>query len=196
MNIGIIILAAGNSNRLGSAKQLLPYQGSSLLQRAITAAEATGYAPIVLVLGAYAPEILAHHPDLNINLIINDSWEQGISSSISAGISKMIALEPDTKNIIISVADQPFIQPAVFTALVEESQQSGKRIVASKYAETIGTPALFNELYFDELLALAGNTGAKPILQRYAKDVATIPFELGHIDIDTQTDYINLNQAQ
>ncbi|TCD00492.1 nucleotidyltransferase family protein [Pedobacter psychroterrae] len=196
MNTGIIILAAGNSSRLGSPKQLLYYQGSSLLQRTVAAAETTAYVPIVLVLGAYADQILEQHPDFNINIIINDSWEKGISSSIAAGLSKMLELEADTKNVVIAVADQPFIRPEIFTELVEESQRSRKNIVASKYAETIGTPALFNEIYFDELIALNGNTGAKPLLQKYAADVATIPFELGHIDIDTQKDYNNLNHEQ
>lgn len=196
MNTGIIILAAGNSSRLGSPKQLLYYQGSSLLQRTVAAAKTTAYEPVVLVLGAHADQILEHHPDLKINIIINDSWEKGISSSIAAGLLKMLELEADTKNVVIAVADQPFIRPEIFRELVEESQRSRKNIVASKYAETIGTPALFNEIYFDELIALGGNTGAKPILQKYAADVATIPFELGHIDIDTQTDYNNLNHEQ
>lgn len=196
MNTGIIILAAGNSSRLGSPKQLLYYQGSSLLQRTVAAAETTAYEPVVLVLGAHADQILEQHPDLKINIIINDSWEKGISSSIAAGLLKMLELEADTKNVVIAVADQPFIRPEIFRELVEESQRSRKNIVASKYAETIGTPALFNEIYFDELIALNGNTGAKPILQKYAADVATIPFELGHIDIDTQTDYNNLNHEQ
>lgn len=196
MNTGIIILAAGNSSRLGSPKQLLYYQGSSLLQRTVAAAKTTAYEPVVLVLGAHADQILEQHPDLKINIIINDSWEKGISSSIAAGLLKMLELEADTKNVVIAVADQPFIRPEIFRELVEESQRSRKNIVASKYAETIGTPALFNEIYFDELIALGGNTGAKPILQKYAADVATIPFELGHIDIDTQTDYNNLNHEQ
>lgn len=196
MNTGIIILAAGNSSRLGSPKQLLTYQGSSLLQRTLIAAETTGYAPIVLVLGAYADQILEQHRDLTIHIIINDSWQTGISSSIAAGLSKMLDLEPDTKNVVIAVGDQPFIRSEVFTALVEENRQSGKHIVASRYAQTIGTPALFNKQHFKELLALDGNTGAKPILQKYAANVATIPFELGHIDIDTQTDYHNLKQEQ
>ncbi|RYE12230.1 MAG: nucleotidyltransferase family protein, partial [Sphingobacteriales bacterium] len=59
MSTGIVILSAGNSSRFGSPKQLLPYRGSSLLQQAILAAEETTYTPIVLVLGAYAEEILA-----------------------------------------------------------------------------------------------------------------------------------------
>ncbi len=196
MNTGIIILAAGNSSRLGSPKQLLYYQGSSLLQRTVAAAETTAYVPIVLVLGAHADQILEQHPDFNINIIINDSWEKGISSSIATGLSKMLELKADTKNVVIAVADQPFIRPEIFTELIEESQRSRKNIVASKYAKTIGTPALFNEIYFDELIALNGNTGAKPLLQKYAADVATIPFELGHIDIDTQKDYNNLNHEQ
>jgi molybdenum cofactor cytidylyltransferase len=196
MNTGIIILSAGNSSRLGSPKQLLPYKNSTLLQQAITAAKKTAYAPIVLVLGAYAEEILAESPEMQVYTIINNKWQEGISTSITTGLSKLLELQPNMDNVIIAVSDQPFISDEIFKALVEKQQQSRKNIVASLYAETIGTPALFKKKYFDELMLLDGNTGAKPILQKYTADVATVPFELGYIDIDTQTDYNNLTQEK
>ncbi|RYG41022.1 MAG: nucleotidyltransferase family protein [Chitinophagaceae bacterium] len=191
MSTGIIILAAGNSSRLGNTKQLLTFRGKTLLATTVEAAENTSCAPIVLVLGAYANEILAGHPELNINYVINDSWEKGMSTSIAAGLSKMIDLEPGTENVIITVSDQPFIAPAIFEKLLDSHKSTGKNLIASQYAHTIGTPALFNKKYFDELMLLEGDSGAKHILTQYVDDRSTIPFELGHIDIDTDTDYKN-----
>lgn len=192
MSTGIIILAAGNSSRLGNPKQLLSFRGNTLLAATIEAAERTSCAPIVLVLGAYAQEILATVQTLDINYVINKSWEDGMSSSIRAGLAKIIEMEPETENVIIAVSDQPFITPDIFHALLENLEKTDKHIVASQYAQTVGTPALFNKKYFGQLMALEGNSGAKHILTQYVDDVSTIPFELGHIDIDTETDYKNL----
>ena len=108
----------------------------------------------------------------------------------------MQELAPETTDVIIAVSDQPYISSIVFELLAKKSAITGKNIVASRYSKTMGTPVLFNRKYFDELLLLEGNTGAKPLLQTYAEDVATIPFELGNIDIDTQTDYNNLTLKQ
>ncbi len=196
MKIGIIILSAGNSSRLGSPKQLLPYQHHTLLEHTLKAAKQTQFNPIVLVLGAYAEDILTKNTEQDINVIINESWELGISSSIALGVLKMHHLAPETTDIIIAVSDQPYISSSIFKALVEERSTSGKKIVASHYSQTMGTPVLLNKKYFDELLLLTGNTGAKPLLKKYPEDVATIPFELGNIDIDTQKDYDNLIYKQ
>ncbi len=196
MSIGIIILAAGNSSRMGSPKQLLPYQGHTLLQHTLQAAAATSFGPIVLVLGAYAEEILAKNIALTESIVINAHWELGISSSIVTGMSKMLELAPETTAVIIAVSDQPYINANVFEALAQQHNTTGKNIIASNYAQTMGTPVLFNKEYFEELLLLEGNTGAKPLLQKYAENIVTVAFELGSIDIDTQTDYQNLTLKQ
>lgn len=192
MKTGIMILAAGNSSRLGKPKQLLVFDGNILLEKTITAAEQTPFAPIVLVLGAYADEILESITELNINYTINDNWQDGMSASIKVGLKKIIDLEPEIENVIITVADQPFVTADIFNSLHEQQLKTGKNIIASSYAETIGTPALFNTQYFDELDLLEGGHGAKHLMAKYINDVATIQFALGNIDIDTETDYKNL----
>lgn len=196
MSTGVIILAAGNSSRLGRPKQLLSYKGSTLLSTTIKAASQTAFAPIVLVLGANANEILAAEKDLGVDYTINYNWTAGMSSSIKAGFIKMMELEPQTENIIISVSDQPFTSADIFSLLLNEHLKSRKNIIASRYAQTIGTPVLFNKKYFNDLMSLDGGSGAKHLIRNYKEDVATIPFELGHIDIDTETDYRNLTEAQ
>lgn len=192
MNTGIIILAAGNSSRLGKPKQLVSYQGKTLLDIASMAAIESSCKPLVVVLGAYASEILEQHQHAGISYIINESWAEGMSSSISAGLTTLLAQDNTLQQLIIAVADQPFISSEIFEILIKKQQHSGKSMVASSYAQTIGTPALFRRKYFDELLSLSGNEGAKHLLKQYPEDRETISFELGHIDIDTETDYNNL----
>ncbi|MNY39012.1 MobA-like NTP transferase domain protein [compost metagenome] len=146
----------------------------------------------MVVLGAYAPEISEQHQHAGISYIINESWEEGMSSSISAGLTNLLAQDNTLQQLIIAVSDQPFISSEIFENLIKKQKQTGKFMVASSYAQTVGSPALFNRKYFDELLSLSGNEGAKHLLKQYPEDRETISFELGHIDIDTETDYNHL----
>ncbi|QIL42081.1 nucleotidyltransferase family protein [Pedobacter sp. HDW13] len=191
MKTGIIMLAGGNSSRLGQAKQLLTFNGKQLIDIVTEAMLTSGFSPVLAVLGGHAGQLTAK---LKIDFIINQQWEAGISTSIVAGLSAMLQSNPDLDGVILSVSDQPFISAAVFKTLFETQQISGKGIVASQYASTMGTPVLFTKKYFAPLLALSGNSGAKAIIVENPNDVATIAFEMGHIDIDTMADYTNLTQ--
>src|SRR5690606_19334863 len=113
-----------------------------------------------------------------ITCIINSAWQEGMSSSISAGVAAVLDQNKDTENIIIAVADQAFITAAIFEELLLKHQLTAKNIIASSYAGTAGTPALFSRIYFEQLLALNGEHGAKQILKQHPDDTETIPFEL------------------
>ncbi|MGM9478989.1 nucleotidyltransferase family protein [Pedobacter sp. GSP4] len=192
METGIIILAAGKSSRLGRPKQLLSYKGKTLLQNVIDGALKTSCSPIVVVLGANSDEILEQHNNKNIHFIVNPLWENGMASSIVAGLSAVVNLDPYPANIIIAVADQAFITELTFNNLIEKKKSTGKGIIASAYQQTLGTPVLFTKDYFEALLSLEGSSGAKKIVKQYPADVESVAFELGYVDIDTETDYINL----
>ena len=191
MNTGIIILAAGNSSRLGRPKQLLLFEDKSLMDRTIEAAYGTPFEPILVVLGAFADQIQPMLPT-EVQTITNQRWQEGMASSIASGLTKILALKPDLENIIITVSDQAFINPNILLALQDKQISTKKGIIASSYVQTTGTPALFNKKYFPQLLSLTGNNGAKSMLKLHDNDVETVAFELGNIDIDTETDYHNL----
>ncbi|WP_145855635.1 nucleotidyltransferase family protein [Pedobacter suwonensis] len=192
MRTGIIILAAGSSSRLGKPKQLLDYNGKTLLQTVINEALATDCKPVIVVLGAYAQEIADQHRHNGINVVINQSWEEGMGSSIVAGLSTIVKNNSEIESIIIAVADQAFIKKRNFNNLIAKQKETGKKIIASSYNETIGTPVLFKKDYFEALLLLKGAEGAKNILKQYSEDLETVVFERGGIDIDTETDYNHL----
>lgn len=196
MNTGIIILAAGASSRLGRPKQLLDYKGKTLLQTVVNEALNTNCKPVMVVLGANADEIANKHQNDQISIVINDGWENGMASSIVAGLSTMIKANSEINSIIIAVADQAFIKMSNFNNLIEKHKETGKNIIASTYDETIGTPVLFKKDYFEALLALKGAEGAKKILKQYPQDLETVVFERGGTDIDTETDYNNLISQQ
>ncbi|KAF2327720.1 nucleotidyltransferase family protein [Flavobacterium daemonense] len=189
---GIVILAAGNSSRLGQPKQLLGYKDSTLLKNTIAEASLVHDLKIIVVTGANNQLIEEELDPSRIKIVFNPEWESGMSSSIVYGLKKLIDLYPETENCIFAVCDQPYVSSLIFENLIEEHYKTGKGIVASAYSETLGTPVLFNKKYFTELLELKGQEGAKKIINRFSDDVASVLFEKGNIDIDTEEDYNKL----
>lgn len=189
---GIIILAAGNSSRLGRPKQLLEYKDSTLLKNTIFEALKVENSFVIVVTGANHNLI---EKELNLPEIIfsfNPEWQNGMASSIAKGIQKLLFLNPDGEQCILAVCDQPFVANSVFENLINESQKTKKGIAASAYSGTLGTPVLFHQKYFKELLELKGHEGAKKIIKKYTEDVVSVAFEKGNIDIDTEEDYSHL----
>jgi molybdenum cofactor cytidylyltransferase len=188
---GLIILAAGNSSRMGRPKQTLVYQGKTLLQHAIQAAVQSNCEPVFVVLGAYADEVSAEIHDESVIIIHNPKWQKGMASSIRAGIAELEKNE-EIDSVIIMLCDQPFVDTGLLNSLVELQQTSNKDIVACSYHNTLGVPVLFSKAYFASLLELEGHEGAKKILASNRDDIATIAFPQGEIDIDTPDDYNRL----
>jgi len=190
---GIIILAAGNSSRLGRPKQLLPYKGKTLITHITSEALQTSLDPIVVVTGAFAGEVQDELKNVRgITIAYNQYWNTGMASGIVTGLSKTLSLQPDIAALILAVCDQPFINAGLFQQLIVKKDESRNGIVACAYSDTIGTPVLFARRYFEELSQLSGNEGAKKLLQRHKEDLATVVFPGGNIDIDTEEDYQKL----
>jgi len=189
---GIIILAAGSSSRFGSTKQLVHFKGKTLLQHTIEEATEAGAEPIIVVTGANANEISKEIKNEKIEIVFNKDWEQGMALGIIIGLKKAISLNNKMEKAIIAVCDQPFISSSLFQQLYQKQNESAKYIVACCYADTIGTPALFTQKYFDVLMKLKGDEGAKKLMKTYSEDVAMVDFPKGYIDIDTKEDYENL----
>lgn len=192
-NTGIILLAAGNSSRMGSPKQLLVYQGKTFLERITdTALEVFDPNQIVLVLGARHHEISSVIKNKNIHIVINENWESGMASSIQSGMKTLCGLFPEMERCFISVCDQPYLTSNLFSKMLQLQKTSGKEIVVTKYADTLGAPALFSKKYFKPLTELTGEQGAKKIIQQNMNDVESFEFEKGAVDIDTPSDYNHL----
>lgn len=187
--IGIIILAAGASTRLGTPKQLLPYRGQSLLRHTTKVAIASGCRPIVVVLGAQAERLEAEVQQLPVHVVENNHWADGMSSSIQTGLMVLQSIHPPVKAVVILLCDQPFVSASLVHQLIEVHHRMGKPIVASEYGNTVGVPALFSHVLFPVLMTLPADRGAKYVIQRRAQAVARVPFPLGVIDIDTPSDY-------
>lgn len=188
---GVIILAAGESSRLGCPKQTLLYKGKTLLELAVEAGLKSKCNPINVVLGANADVIERGIKTYEINIIYNSKWAEGMASSIRAGIKYLQKIQ-GIDSVVIMLCDQPFVTAPTIDNLLYKQQETGKKIVASTYKDTLGVPVMFNSSLFEELLLLQGHEGAKKILNNHPNDIAIIPFEKGGTDIDTLADYENL----
>ncbi|HEY4060968.1 MAG TPA: nucleotidyltransferase family protein [Puia sp.] len=186
--VGVIILAAGNSSRLGRPKQLLPYRGKILLMHVVYEALAAELRPVVVVTGAYRAEVEAVLPSASVSIVYNEDWEKGMASGIVAGLTNLRSLQANPEAVIITVCDQPYISAALLLELTVRFDTSGKGIVGCGYADSVGTPVLFGRAYYERLLALSGSDGAKKLLKQYTNDLAVVDFPLGVIDIDTEED--------
>lgn len=193
MNIPAIVLAAGASARLGQAKQLLQYEGETLLARAIRLAREGGAAPVMAILGANGDLTYPEAQNSGAIPIINEKWERGIAVSIQAGVGMVNMVGPNAPGVLLLTCDQPRLSAAHLTRMLGLFRaQPEPAIVASAYGGTLGTPVVFPRSVFPQLRALQGDTGARAILMNPPCLVREVPFAGGEIDIDTPADLENL----
>ncbi len=190
----LLILAAGSSSRLGQPKQKLFYKGRSLLQRAVDEGLASDCSDVLVVLGASEESVRIEIDQKDVRIVVNKDWKKGMSSSIKCGINALIKNKPEISQAIIMLCDQPFVDAEILNRLITAKQLSGKPIVACAYNNTLGTPVLFSQTYFSQLLSLEGQLGAKKLVFNNQDQVVSVPFPFGNIDIDTIEDYEKLRE--
>jgi molybdenum cofactor cytidylyltransferase len=174
---------------MGSPKQLLDIEGKSLIRRTAEVALATDCYPVVLVIGANKAQIAPEIIDLPLTVIDNPMWHEGMSSSVKMGLAGLYMTYKDVEAVIMLVCDQPYLSVSLLQRMVEVYQAKKAPIVACKYGDQVGVPALFDRKIFEELLNLTGDKGAKPVLMNHLDETHLITFEAGIVDLDTPEEY-------
>ncbi len=187
--VAAVVLAAGGSSRMGSPKQLLRIAGESLVRRAAQTALASRCAAVFVVVGAHAKAVTQELDGLAVTLVRNPHWQDGIGSSIRAGVEAVVAAEPHFDAVLITLADQPAVATKLLDQLVAAGVAAPAGLVGCEYAGTVGAPALFAQQHFDALRALEGDRGGRALLAAHADVVVRIPCPLAAIDIDRREDY-------
>lgn len=189
--IATIILAAGESKRMGRTKQIMRYHHHTLVRHAVDTALCAELGPVVVVVGASANRVIHEMDGYKVLLAYNALWPLGMRSSIRCGIEAVERHTSQATGAILMTCDQPFVCPETLRHLAATQTQS-KPIVASQYAGTLGVPALFPRGLFTRLKMLQ-HDGAKMLIEEFNSIVAAIDFPAGAIDIDTESDYAQLN---
>jgi molybdenum cofactor cytidylyltransferase len=189
-SVAAIVLAAGSSTRLGQPKQLVAFEGETLVRRIVRAAAQAGCTPVVVVVGETGDEIATDLRGTDAQIVVNSDWQRGLGTSIKRGVEHIEQVE----GIVVLACDQPFVDRAIIEALMNQQDVTGKRIVASRYANTLGIPALFSHSCFRELLQLSDASGAKALIEADTTRAAHIEFPAGAIDIDTPDDLARLRR--
>jgi molybdenum cofactor cytidylyltransferase len=191
--VGIIVLAAGDSSRMGTPKQLLRFRGQSLLARAVDAALRSVCRPVVVVLGARAGDLRHEVEQFPVRVVENDRWAEGMGTSIGAGVEALLGGESSAEACVITLCDQPLVTAERINELVAAYCSTRAEIVAARYDRVAGgVPALFSRALFRELADLGGAEGAKTVITRRGERVVSVSVPEAAIDVDTQADYEKL----
>lgn len=195
MRVAAVILAAGGSARFRQPKQFALFQGETFIKRIVAAASQAGCVPVVVVTGEDSAQIKSELTQFTVTIAMNPDWQSGLASSIVVGIRHAMNLAPGIDAAVLLTCDQPFVNAAVLTQLTQLRLTTGKPIIASAYAGTLGIPALFDRSCFSDLLRLKEDSGAKGIILARPHDVMSFDFSAGQIDVDTAADYEKLDQS-
>lgn len=178
-----VLLAAGDSSRLGQPKQLLQSEGQALVRRAAERLLRVCPAGVTVVTGAAAVEVTAALDGLAVRLVHNPDWRRGMASSLRCGLSQV-----DGQSCLVMLADQPRVSSADLVRLVDVWQNEPARPAAAAYADTCGAPAVVPAELLPLLVAdLRGDSGAGRWL-RERDDLVTVEMPTAAFDIDTLDD--------
>ncbi len=187
----ILILAAGESKRLGSPKQLLSYKESNLLLHTIEQFQDIQNAHVFVVLGAYFEDIFPQIRNKSVTVIKNNAWMNGMGSSISKGV-ELIRKKNLFDRVLVTLCDLPLVEASHYQELIDLSISSRKRIVQTSYEDTSGVPVIFDKSLFNALSYLSNDQGAKALIKKYKKEVLKLSSKTPYFDIDTDDAYQKL----
>ncbi|MAF85390.1 MAG: molybdenum cofactor cytidylyltransferase [Dehalococcoidales bacterium] len=189
--ISAILLAAGESKRMGKLKQLMPFGQNTIVEQAIDNLLNSVVDETIVVLGYRAEEVIKTIAAKPVKLVVNPDYEQGMSTSIIAGLN---LIDSRTQAVMLILGDQPLINSQTINRLIEAFYNHDKGIVIPTYQGRRGHPTIFTIKYREKLLGLKGDIGGRQIVKDHPGDIleVTVNSESIVTDIDTINDYQSL----
>lgn len=186
--------------RLGRPKQLLPWNGTTLLGTAIQQLAVSGIKRLVIVLGAHESQIRRHcvvPSGVRLEVVTNLRWSEGQSTSLRAGVNHMLAIK-ERGATLVALCDQPLIGAHHYQELLTKLIGHGCYASATEYPEGLGVPACFSAAALQSLAIAIGDSGAKKWLRAETiRTIERVPCPAAAMDIDTERDYHErLNHGQ
>jgi len=191
--ISAIVLAAGESKRMGKLQKLLmPLERTTILEQTVDNFIRSEVSEVIVVAGSRAEEINRLMVERPVTVVVNPDFHRGMSTSIIAGLR---SIRDESRGIMIALADQPFIDSLTINKLIREFGSHDKGIVVPVYRGRRGHPVILSCKYRPELLILEGDVGARQVLAAHTEDVLEVAVDCEGVllDIDTIDGY---NQAR
>jgi molybdenum cofactor cytidylyltransferase len=185
-----ILLAAGTSSRMGCNKMLFELHGESVLRGAVRRALAGGLSPLLVVLGHQAERAHQQLDGLACQTVINPEYDQGITSSLKAGVS---ALPSEAVAAMVMLADMPLVSAEMIAAMVARYRATRAPLVISDYEGVNAPPMLYDRGLFAELLAMTGGGCGREVVKRHRAEAAVLPWPASALaDLDVPEDYARM----
>jgi len=191
-----IILAAGESRRMGSPKMLLPFRGKTMIENVIANVSESKADNLMVVLGAEKESIIRLIGEMSLEYCFNESYREGMLSSVQCGFRN---LPSDLSAVLVFQGDQPLITPIVIDAVIEAYLSSGKGIIIPVYKSRRGHPILIDIKYRDEIGKLSSVIGLRSLAEKFPGDVLEVDTDEPGIlrDFDTYEEYLEeINQIK
>jgi len=191
--IAAVVLAAGESSRMGRPKALLPIDGVRFIEKIVSSFQSTKVGKILVVLGHNAEEMRQKIADLPVLIVVNNEYKKGQLSSLVAAIrdiqSRQSSAELD--GILVHLVDHPYVNPILVDVMIDRFYESKKLIVVPRYHGRRGHPVIFSRSLFSVLQDTPLDQGAKAVVHAHQKDTLEIDTEDEGvtIDIDTPEEY-------
>lgn len=189
MKVAVLVLAAGSSNRFGGVKQLAPWGDTTLLGQVLANVASWPVEETWVVLGSSAEDILTGVELGDVTVVVNESHEEGLSSSLKVGIDAIMRRR-EVDAILIVLGDQPAVPDDVPETLISAMEETRLPVVIPKYRYDRGNPVLVGRLLWERFMSLEGDQGAKGLLAAHPEWVHEVWIDaLPPRDIDTPKDH-------
>ena len=189
--VAALILAAGQSRRMGAFKPLLPFGDQSVIESCIHHLRSAGIEDVIVVIGHRADDVRAHLNSAQVLFAVNDDAGSDMSVSIAHGVA---AAPEDAAAILVTPVDLPAIPPEAIEKIISEWRR-GAQLVQPEYQGRGGHPVLIDAAYRDELLHLDSRRGLRSFFEKHRTETRRLPLDSPYIarDLDTWEDYVNLH---
>ena len=184
--IAAVILAAGESSRMGQPKALLPIDGKNFIEKIVDALSRSGVARIFVVVGHNADEMSQKIAHLPVTILINPDYKKGQLSSLQVAVRRLLP-EEDCRGMLVHLVDHPYISALLVDALIRRFEQGDKAIVVPRYHGKRGHPVIFARSLFHELLDAPQEQGAKAVVNAHRDETLEIETEDEGITLDIDT---------
>jgi molybdenum cofactor cytidylyltransferase len=193
--IAAIVLAAGQSTRMGSNKLIADFRGESLIRQTVESVLASSARPVIVVTGHEAEKVAAALDGLDITIVHNPDYAKGLSTSVRAGIA---ALPGDAAGAVICLGDMPLVASSIIDRLIAAFNPiEGRTICVPSFDGKIGNPVLWGREHFAEFASLTGDRGARSLLEAHADHLVEVPVGSDSVltDVDTPEALARLKSA-